>query len=370
MVIQKKTKLFFVINTLNGGGAERVISNLGNHFSQKNFEVTMVCLNEARPAYLLDPEIKIHSLITQDRKRFFGFRLYYAARTFIKLIFLLKREKPAAIISFMTSANMWTGLSCAFIKIPYIVSERITPDYTVNQFSFILNKLAANLYGRSKAIVVPSRGMIAAFRKNKSFSKLNNFEVINNPVNKFGPSAVSIAHPHKYILAVGRLDPQKGFDLLIKAFKKLNIADLDLLICGEGSERPNLELQIARLHLKRKVKLIGFQTDLPSYYRQAELFVLSSRNEGYPNALVEAMSLGCTCIATDCEFGPADIIEHGKNGLLVKPNAVNALYKAMNGLMYDNTLKAKLSSNAILINQTNSTEHTSEKWEQLVLSYI
>ncbi|WP_228098989.1 glycosyltransferase family 4 protein [Pedobacter sp. MC2016-24] len=359
-----------MINTLNGGGAERVISNLGNHFCQKNFEVTMVCLNEAKPAYFLDPKIKIHSLIDKDRKQFFGFRLYYALRTFFKLFLLLKREKPAAIVSFMTSANIWTGLSCLFIKIPYFVSERITPDYTVNRFSFMLNKLAAKLYGRSKAIVVPSTGMIAAFKKNSAFKELHNFKVINNPVNRFGSSEMSILYPNKFILAVGRLDPQKGFDLLIKAFKKMDIADLDLLICGEGAERCNLELQIARLHLKRKVKLIGFQADLSAYYRQAEIFVLSSRNEGYPNALVEAMSLGCACIAADCEFGPADIIDHGKNGLLVKPNEVNALYKAMNGLIYDAALKAKLSVNAIRINQTNSTENTAAKWEQLVLSHI
>lgn len=370
MVTQPKVKLFLIINTLNGGGAERVISNLGNHFCERNFDVTMVCLNDAKPAYFLDSKIRVQSLIIKDRKEFFGFRLYYAALTFIKLLLLLKREKPVAMISFMTSANIWAGLSSVFTKIPYLVSERITPDYTVNQFSYILNKLSAKLYGRAKVIVVPSSGMVAAFKKNKAFRELQNFKVINNPVNQFKYSEISIVHPRRFILAVGRLDQQKGFDLLIKAFKKLSMENLDLLICGEGAERQHLEAQIARLHLKRRVKLIGFQDNLPDYYRQTELFVLSSRNEGYPNALVEAMSFGCACIATDCEFGPADIISQGENGLLVTPNDVNALYKAMNTLMQDASLKMQVSHHAKLINQTNSTEHTAAKWEELVLSHI
>nr|WP_068893291.1 glycosyltransferase [Pedobacter panaciterrae] len=212
--------------------------------------------------------------------------------------------------------------------------------------------------------------MVDGFRKNKSFSGLSNFEVINNPVSQFSSSSAERVYPRKFILSVGRLDHQKGFDLLIKAFEKLQMRDVDLLISGEGVERKNLESQITDLNLNGRVKLIGYQKNLQDYYRQAEMFVLSSRNEGYPNVLVEAMSLGCACVATDCEFGPSDIIENEKNGLLVKANSIKYLSEAINRTMSDPVLKIKMSANAQLINQTNSLENTFAKWEKLILNHI
>jgi len=366
----RRHKLIFAINSLNGGGAERVISNLGNYFYNRGFDVTMVCLNDAKPAYFLEEGIKVISLIDKERNEHFFYRLWYGGVTFFKLLYLLIKEKPSCVVSFMTSANLWIGLTCNILNTPYLVSERITPDYTVNQFNYFLRWLSAAVYSKSKAIVVPSRGMIDGFKKNKSFSGLSNFEVINNPVSQFIPARLERVYPRKFILSVGRLDRQKGFDLLIQAFSKLQIADLDLLISGEGDERVNLENQIKELNLNDRVKLIGYQKNLQDYYRQAELFVLSSRNEGYPNVLVEAMSLGCACVATDCEFGPSDIIENEMNGLLVKANSTKYLYEAIKRTMSDPVLKIKMSVNAQLINQTNSLENTFAKWEKLILNHI
>jgi len=366
----RKHKLIFAINSLNGGGAERVISNLSNYLYNRGFGVTIVCLNEAKPAYYLEKGIKIVSLIHDKRKEHFLYRLWYGAVTFSKLLYLLVREKPSCVISFMTSANLWIGLTCNILNIPYLVSERVTPDYTVNQFNYFLRWLSAAMYSKSKAIVVPSKGMVDGFKKNKSFSRLSNFEVINNPVSHFNSACLERVYPHKFILSVGRLDHQKGFDLLIQAFAELELSDVDLLISGEGGERENLENQIKELNLNDRVKLIGYQKNLQDYYRQAELFVLSSRNEGYPNVLVEAMSLGCACIATDCEFGPSDIIENEKNGLLIKANSINYLSQAIKRTMSDPVLKIKMSVNAQLINQTNSLENTFAKWEKLILNNI
>lgn len=366
----RKYKLIFAINTLFGGGAERVISNLGNYFYNKGFDVTMVCLNEAKPAYHLENGIKIISLITNTRKQHFFFRLWYGGVTFFKLLFVLIKEKPNCVVAFMTSANLWIGVTCNILRTPYLVSERITPDYTVNQLNHTLRWLSAMVYSKSKAIVVPSKGMINGFRKNKSFSTLNNFEVINNPVNQFSSASVERVYPRKFILSVGRLDQQKGFDLLIKAFKKLQMEDVDLLISGEGGERRNLENQIKDLNLYGRVNLIGYQKNLQDYYRQAEMFVLSSRNEGYPNVLVEAMSLGCACVATDCEYGPSDIIKNEENGLLIEVNNIKYLSEAMERTMSDPALKIKMSVNAQKINQTNSPENTFAKWEKLILTHV
>jgi glycosyltransferase involved in cell wall biosynthesis len=366
----RKYKLIFAINSLFGGGAERVISNLGNYFYNKGFDVTMVCLNEAKPAYHLEKGIKIISLVSNIRNQSFFFRLWYGGVTLFKLLFILIKEKPSCVVSFMTSANIWMGLTCNILKTPYLVSERITPDYTVHQLNHFLRWLSARVYSKSKAIVVPSKGMVDGFRKNKSFSALSNFEVINNPVSQFSAACIERVYPRKFILSVGRLDHQKGFDLLIKAYKQLEMQDVDLLISGEGGERENLERQIKDLNLNGRVKLIGYQKNLQDYYRQAEMFVLSSRNEGYPNVLVEAMSLGCACVATNCEFGPSDIIENEENGLLVEANSIKYLSEAIERTMSDPALKIKMSANAQLINQTNSLENTFAKWEKLILTHI
>jgi glycosyltransferase involved in cell wall biosynthesis len=366
----KTHKLFFAINSLNGGGAERVISNLGNYFYKRGYDVTMVCLNDAKPAYFLEEGIKIISLINTDRSEHVPYRIYYGGVTFFKLLNLLISEKPNCVVSFMTSANLWVGLTCTILGTPYLVSERVTPDYTVNRLNYFLRRLSASIYSKSKAIVVPSKGMIDGFRKNKSFRRLSNFEVINNPVNQFIAPSFKSVYPRKFILSVGRLDHQKGFDLLIDAFAKLAISDVDLLILGEGDERNNLEHQIKKMNLNERVKLIGFQNNLQDYYKQAELFVLSSRNEGYPNVLVEAMSLGCACVANDCEYGPSDIIEHEVNGLLVQVNNTKHLSEAIKRAMSDPVLKIKMSANAQLINQTNSAQNTFAKWENLIQNHI
>ncbi|WEK21300.1 MAG: glycosyltransferase [Candidatus Pedobacter colombiensis] len=362
-----RKKLFFIINTLNGGGAERVISNLCNYFNNRSFDVSIICLNHTTPAYYLAPEIKVYTLVDTERKSNFLFRIWYSGLTFFKLLTLLVRYRPKMIISFMTTANLWTGITCNILGIPYIVSERTTPDDTVNKFNYALRWLSYHIYNKAKMIVVPSKGMIPCFRKNKSFRNLKNFEVINNPINQFTSSEAIDVHKRKFILAVGRLDEFKGFDLLITAFKSVQREDVDLLISGEGCDRKKLEDQIQDLNLAHRVKLIGFKSNLQDYYKQAQLFVLSSRIEGYPNVLVEAMSLGCACVATDCEFGPSDIIEHEKNGLLVKANSPTHLAEAINRALEDSTLKARIANNAKLINYANSAKNTSGKWEKLVL---
>lgn len=367
MVNYSGKKMVFVINTLNGGGAERVISNLGNHFHNRDAEVLMVCLNEANPAYFLAPGIRVLSLLKGKRNTDIFSRIYYAIRTFFKLYVLLKKERPACTVSFMTSANLWTGMAAGLLKIPYLISERITPDYTVNKFNWLFRSFTASIYSKSAAIVVPSKGMVAGFRRKSAIRDLKNFEVINNPIQRFGQRGLTRVYAKKFILSVGRLTPQKGFDLLIIAFKRLQMKDIDLIISGEGPERKNLENQINELGLSKRIRLIGYQENLQDYYLQSELFVLSSRNEGYPNVLLEAMSLGCSCVATDCEFGPADIITHGKNGMLVKPDNVYLLSAAMGKLLNDPLLKAKISWNAKLVNQTNSLENTTAKWEELIL---
>lgn len=364
----RKPKLFFVINSLTAGGAERVVSNLANYFNREGFPVTMVCLNYKEAVYTVDEGVKLIYLTNRWGKEYLVSRIWFAMVTFFKLLFLLLKEEPGCVISFMTSANLWTGITCSLTGTPFIVSERTTPDNTIHKFSFFLKWVCFQVYRKSKAIVVPAKAMEVCLKKNRLFENLNNFFLIRNYVNVFKPLGLEQVHYKRFILGVGRLSYEKGFDQLIEAYSKIYTADVDLIIAGDGNEYDRLMKRIDELGLSNQVKLIGAKENLQDYYKQAELFVLPSRNEGYPNALIEAMSMGCPSIAMDCEFGPSEIIENGRNGILVQDKNIRMLAASMSVVLSNAAFKERLSKSGKLISQTNSQEAITLKWQELILS--
>lgn len=363
-----KKKLFFVINNLQRGGAERVLCILANEFYLQGFDVSIVCLNKAEPAYPISPQIKLINLLSARGKEHIFNRIKYAVFIYLRLIKLLIKEKPFCVLSFMTTANLWNGLACISTHIPFIISEHTTPNHTVNSFNYLLRKLTFMIYRQSKAVVVVSQGIADCMKENKSFRKLNNFKTVRNPINKFQPLAKHSVHHRKFIIAVGRLTYVKGFDQLIDAFSNIYTEDVDLLIVGGGSEYENLNNQIKALGISNRVILVGAKDNLQDYYSQAELLVLSSRNEGYPNVLIEAMSFGCPCIAMDCEFGPSEIIINEFNGILIERNNFKKLIVEIDYLLANNNLRQQIATNAKLINRTNSVKNIVSKWEDLILS--
>jgi glycosyltransferase involved in cell wall biosynthesis len=162
----------------------------------------------------------------------------------------------------------------------------------------------------------------------------------------------------------------KGFDQLIEAFGMAKLDDTDLIITGDGPEKGNLTCLAYNLGLRDRVIFAGAQNNLQDYYSQAEMFVLPSRNEGYPNALVEAMSFGCPCIAMNCEFGPAEIIIDHQNGLLVPAGDKTALSNAINTLAGTPYLRKFIGANAAQIKDTNSKHAVFKKWDSLILKHF
>jgi len=170
------------------------------------------------------------------------------------------------------------------------------------------------------------------------------------------------------ILAMGRLSPEKGFDLLLQAFAQLagRNSDWTLAIAGEGPRRSMLEQQIAHLGLSDRVRLLGWVSQPHRLMRQARLFVLSSRYEGFPVALLEAMACGLPAVSFDCDSGPREIIRHELDGLLVPPGDVSALAGSIERLLRDDALRATLAHHARDVAQRFSQESFAAKWEEVL----
>lgn len=364
-----KTKLLMTINCLKKGGAERVITTLSNSLYQRNFDITFVCLNYTEQCYPLADGIKVIYLV-KDRKRFPLARLYYLAATFFRMFNVIAKEKPDCTIAFMTSASIWAGLSCMWLKLPYIVSERTTPEITIAKLNIFSRWLSFFVFKHSKVIVSPSKGVEDCLKNILTFNKLKNYVVINNPVNQIQEVKTAQVHYRRYVLAVGRLMPEKGFDFLIESFAQLQQQDVDLIILGEGPERTRLESLVESLGLSHRVFLPGLKNNLWNYYKEAQAFVLSSRTEGYPNVLIEAMNMGCACIAADCHWGPREIINDGVNGILIEKENRPQLIDALERILTQPELRSALSANAMVISKSNSLDAISDQWEEVILSPI
>ena len=169
------------------------------------------------------------------------------------------------------------------------------------------------------------------------------------------------------IMGLGRLGPEKGFDVLIRAFARIAISrpGARLVIWGEGDERAALEDLCRREGVADQVALPGTTRAPEEELLAATLFVLSSRKEGLPMALIEAMALGCAVIASDCEHGPADVIQHGVDGLLVPPDDVDALAAAMQELLDDDARRLALAERAAGVRERFTIEAVSARWEAL-----
>lgn len=230
------------------------------------------------------------------------------------------------IISFLTDVNVAVVLSSLRLPATTIVTERSYPG--LMPLPNWLNGLRRRLY-RKASVVVGQTQAAAQWLKTEIPSA--NIQIMPNaltlPVNSDQPhwSPESFVHDSKrLILGVGRLSREKGFAELVRAYALLSEevrSASQLVILGEGPERRALEQQMQALGLVGDVCLPGAVGNLSDWYEQADVFVLSSQFEGFPNALLEAQAHGAACVSFNCLAGPADLIDHGRTGLLVDPEA-------------------------------------------------
>ncbi len=353
-----KTKIDFLINKMSGGGAERVVSLLANYLQNQNYQIRIITF-QGSDKYPLDKNIeriKLHrhpffqSVIVNG---FFGLLKFYRK----------KSNRPDIISSHIHLLGLMTIPISRIYKIPIIVSEHNNHLAKPNPFK---NLLWNNFYKYADAVTILTDFDADFFkaRNPKTYLMPNpcSFDVISQDEPK---------KRKKEILAVGDLNRifHKGFDNLIDIAEEA-LADNSewcLKIIGGGEKGlEELRNMVENRKLEKKIIFTGFQTDIKERLANAEIFILSSRYEGLPMVLLEAMSQGTACIAYDCISGPSDIITHLHNGILVKNQDKEEMVKWLKKLIEDTDLRRKFNSNAPLALEKFSINSVGEKWNVLV----
>lgn len=313
-----------ILHDLRGGGAERAMLRLAAGFHDAGRKVVLV-LVQARGEYLQEVPATI-PIVDLASQSVFG--------AIPKLTSWIRRNKPKKILAALTHVNIAVIVASKLARFPgaVVVSERNQISEKASAARRVRERITYGLtpfiYRRSDAIVAVSRGVAQDVAK---FASLHDGRVhyVHNPVfNAHIGERAAEASPHPWldcpsadvpiIIAVGRLHYQKDFDTLIRAFIRLRTTRAArLIIFGDGTERPALERLAQHSPFSDDIDLPGFCANPFAAMSRAQLLVLSSRWEGFPNVLVEAMSCGCPVVATDCPSGPDEILDGGRFGPLV-----------------------------------------------------
>lgn len=349
-------KILFVIHSLGTGGAERVMSLLATDWAERGYIISIVTLTSTdRSFYKLHNSIEVISLDVASESQGVKDTITGNYKRIVAIKNVISEQNPDIVIAFMTRTNVLTTLAAKLAKKPIIIAER-------NNFYRVKSKIwrfiRRIVYPFSNALVVQSE------HDREKYDYHLNVHILPNPL--------ILEHNHKniqrqkMILAVGRLNKVKGFDLLLKAFSQVEAKGWYLVILGEGSERENLQNQVDELKINKDVSMPGNVSDVEAYYKKASIFVLSSRYEGFPNVLIEAMGYGCASIAFDCLTGPSDIIDHNKNGILIEAENINKLSEGIQYLIDQPETREELGENAKKIIDKLDIENITIKWFQII----
>jgi glycosyltransferase involved in cell wall biosynthesis len=369
-------RILFLLPSIRQGGMERLVSILARGLDPERFAVEIVVLHRRGedPAFAgrLPSGVPIRSLDKRSR--------YDLPRTLRRLIGELRRRRPAAAIGFMTYQNLLlvAAARIAGTGTPVIATEHVTPDaLRATGGKRLQLALAGRAYRRAAAVVPVSEGLRAAMALELGLPP-SRMTTIYNPfdpdVDRLAaedppPGWFDVGGPA--LVAVGRLTPQKAYPRLLEALCRVRErVPARLVILGEGEERARLEARIAELGLVGAVQLPGFVPNPFPAMRAADAFVLASDWEAFPFVLVEAMRVGAAAVVTDSEFGPNEIIEPERSGLLVPTRDPAALADAILRILTDPDLAARLRQGARQRSEAFAPDTALRRYTQLLEAVI
>ena len=363
--------ILLFMNSLAGGGAERAAATLANFWDAKGWDVVLLTLAPIDDDfYPLNPGIKRISLDLACDSDHVWTALLQNIRRVSALRRILIACRPRIALAMMSTPNVLLALaSLGVAGVSPLGSERCyPPDAPIGRVWHCLRRI---MYGRLSAVVALTHECAQWIGTHTGARRV---EVIPNAIAHPLPDNLpripppSLCSPgRKVLLAVGRLDPVKNLGLLVRAFAQIahRLPEWDLVILGEGPQRPVLEAAIRSKLLTQRILLPGIAGNVGDWYARASLFALTSRSEGFPNVLAEALAHGVPAVSVDCDTGPRDIVRHAIDGFLVPPDDCDALAGALERVMQDKALRTRLAREAGDAARRFSVDRIAAKWESL-----
>lgn len=354
-------KIFIVCPRLCYGGAERVAVSLANGFVSRGHQVQMMSNLYDEITFHVDEDVILSNLVSSNKNKIIKW-----LSAIINIRNVCKKEKPDVIIGIMELCSFVSRIATVGMDIPVIATEHDAferPKSAPMPFILKMTKFYLNrIY--TKVTVLTAADKLAIGRK------LNNVVVMPNPLAL--KPIKEFLDKEKIILAAGRVDSwhYKGFDVLIKAWGKIagKFPEWRLQIAGVSKNSdtvPFLNHIAEQCGCKNRIEYLGFQDDMRSLYQKSSIFVLSSRYEGFGLVLIEAMSQGCACVASDYLGRQKEIITNSQEGIVCLPENINALADSIEQLLIDSNYRHEVQSNAIQRSEYYSIDKTVERWENL-----
>jgi len=352
-------RIILFISSLQKGGSERVMVNLAEYFQEQKYDVILVTQYQREKEYCISPKIRrVYS--EPDASMLEGGRIRNFCVRFRTLRRLWKTYRPDVILSFLGKNNLMAVAAAAFLPIKVAVSVRGEP--TMEYQGKFMQFIAKTVFRFADGVILQTEQAGQFFPRAVRRKSV----ILANPLNPQFTERKVCANREDLIVAAGRLDENKNHVMLIHAFGRIaeEYPTVKLVIYGEGELRTKLEMLIAEKGLTDRISMPGNVNDIADRIGRARIFTLTSNTEGMPNSIMEAMALGIPVIATDCPCGgPATLIEHGVNGLLVPVGDAFALADAFRRIFEDREFEQKLRENARRITETLAPEQVNKKWE-------
>lgn len=369
----RKPRVMFAINSLEGGGAERVMNTLLSHSEpwRSGFDFSLALLDREARAYEPPDWLEVHQLDCRGS----------LPRSIAALHALQRRWRPDVTLSFLTRANVAAVISGALRGRPTAISERVN---TSSHFgsgigAAVKGAMVRATYRHAARVIAVSEGVADELEASFGVPR-RKLLTIENPldvarVRSLAAEAPSIPTPERFLLGMGRLTPNKNFELLVRAYHRAGPPH-PLLILGEGPEREKLLRLVRDLGLEGRVRLPGFVENPFPLLARADLYVLCSNAEGFPNSLVEAMAVGAPVVATNCASGPSEILAHrsrgevrglleAEHGVLVPPDDVEAMAEALSRMQSEEFRAAMAARGRARAEDFRAETATARYWQVL-----
>ena len=364
-------KLAIVVPSLGAGGAERVAGIVANGLARSGVQVTFIALDQPDQPRHVDLENEIHlmrlALMGASRNSIAAISANWTRIRALRRA--LQSVSPDCVLSAVTETNVLTLMAVGG-RWPVLVWEHTDPWLWKLKKPWWWARWL--LYRRAVSVVFLSRHH-ANYFKHRGYQIIS--KVMPNPVPVLSAadrSKGAIPVPKPFLLGVGRLDRLKGFFELLGLFKQVKSKhpEWSLVIVGDGNEATALKQSAEDLGIAQSVYFTGAVMDPYPYYRACEIFISLSELEGFPMALIEAMSCGCPVVMNAYSEAVHEIINHGENGFIVDRSNKENLHQVVERLMIDDKLREQIGHNGTSVLSTYAEPKIIDGWKQLISAVL